>query len=147
MSEVKGCPMCGGKPALYKTKGWGKVYACHLGHATTGECDSEEAARVEWNTRPIEDAKDAEIETLRIQYDLAYESMVEARAEVDRLRGIIREAEWEYTIGEYDAYNDRTSLDKYECNNCGFVFLADMPRSHAKTCPFYQWEGGSNETS
>lgn len=63
-------------------------------------------------------------------------------AEIERLRGIIRMAEWKYTIGEYDAYNDRTPPDKYECLNCGFVFLADMPRSHAETCPFYQWEGG-----
>lgn len=76
MSELKGCPMCGGKPALYKTKGWGMVYACHLGHATTGECDSEEAARVEWNTRPIEDwlraeltAAQSEIERLRSELD------------------------------------------------------------------------------
>lgn len=69
--------MCGGKPALYKTKGWGRVYACHLGHATTGECDSEEAARIEWNTRPIEDSLSAQLAA--------------ARVEIERLRAQIAE--------------------------------------------------------
>ena len=46
-----------------------------------------------------------------------------ARAEVERLRGIIRKAEW---IG-------------YNCEIC----YAEVGSDHAEYCPFYQWEGGA----
>ena len=69
--ELKSCPFCKSEPKLYKVKGGGKVYACPLGHATTGECSDEESARIEWNTRPIEDGLQKEIEQLKDALQLA----------------------------------------------------------------------------
>ena len=58
-----------------------------------------------------------------------------ARAEVERLRGIIREAEW----------SDMTMVD-----NRAYLFAPACPICetekgdvHAPHCPFYQWEGGA----
>ena len=69
-----------------------------------------------------------EINRLRAQ-------LTASQAEVERLRGIIRKAEWEITVG--------TVYTQYECPVCGCFNFEDEPREHFESCPFYQWEGGA----
>ena len=53
-------------------------------------------------------------------------------AEVERLRGIIRRAEWGKSV--------HTAWEKYQrCAICG----NKQSSGHDVNCPFYQWEGGA----
>ena len=69
-----------------------------------------------WNSRPLEDA---------------------LQAEVERLKGIIRKAEW------VTYYQDYPVSDSFRaCAVCDNDYLL----GHDPTCPFYQWEGGKAST-
>lgn len=56
MSELKPCPFCGGKNELKQERGYVDVCCALIGSTISID---------EWNTRPIEDALQAEIDRLQ----------------------------------------------------------------------------------
>jgi len=117
MSELKACPFCGGEPRLlYGLEGEYAVGCSNDNCEFCGE-DSRDNQKVitQWNTRPIEDALRAELAT--------------AQAEVERLRGIIRNVE-----------NLGFDWPGGECRECCDSHPGE---EHEPACSFYQWEGGA----
>jgi len=122
--------------------------------------DDDEAIEA-WNTRPLEDALRAELEFAkndlatrltelaaaqaeneRLQKEmdaivsldeLMVDKCQQIKAENERLKGIIREAEFSTDL--------QTSVDSFVaiCPICS----AEYSWGHNNDCPFYQWEGGA----
>ena len=112
--EWKPCPFCGGTA----TTSWygNKVdihcdnESCPAMNVDIGDLPYSDAVKA-WNTRPIEDAKDAEIA---------------------RLKEIIRKAEWLWYRQDYPV------PDTFQACQ---IFHNDYLLGHATDCPFYKWEG------
>lgn len=66
--KLKPCPFCGGKAGIQSAFGQHKVICLSCGVVSETHDEKEKAIEV-WNSRPIEDEKDAEIARLRDALD------------------------------------------------------------------------------
>jgi NMD protein affecting ribosome stability and mRNA decay len=151
MSELKACPFCGNQSAVMD---WLPSLSGIVEYPFCEYCGAQCETAELWNTRPIEDGLRAELAAAQAASDKRGEIAQEyylricnlegelagtqvernnARAEVERLRGIIREAEFSTDL--------QTSVDSFVaiCPICS----AEYSWGHNNDCPFYQWEGGA----
>jgi hypothetical protein len=80
MSELKKCPWCETEPELIEYKNSRhkrlKYYACPHGCCATPHFEFEEEAREYWNTRPLEDALQAQLDDMKRRLKEAYDEII-----------------------------------------------------------------------
>jgi len=69
---------------------------------------------------------------------LAKKEIADLRAEIARLKAIIREVEW---VWDSEGYNPLTDTEMPESYECTFCHAKSPEDNHAESCPFYKWEG------
>ncbi|WP_277657230.1 Lar family restriction alleviation protein [Seleniivibrio woodruffii] len=133
MSKLKPCPFCGGVPTISETEGCDYTIQCACcGLSLLDDMDwdgigydARQNVIDKWNTRPIEDAQSAEIETLKakvaelgtflhnekVRADAYMELTTELKAENSRLRE---------ALGKYIT-TYKSSCDEWFCLNCGIT--------------------------
>ena len=129
MSELKACPFCGNQSAVMD---WLPSLSGIVEYPFCEYCGAQCETAELWNTRPIEDGMRSQVDAMREHYHQMSHQLIEAQAEIEQLRGIIRTAEYADRYGDDE---DDTPI----CPLCG----VSSSQEHQYFCPFYQWEGGA----
>lgn len=108
MSDLKPCPFCGNQARLVRRNGITLVW-CKKCETGTGLCVGD-GAITKWNTRPAEDAKDAEIARLK--------SIIEelTKPRTDKMKEAVQTARKEVFIGKDTNAPDTNVGTKGEIN-------------------------------
>ena len=137
---------CSGMTPMFETqedaiKSWNEPTEEQMLRAELADLRADRDSESRWAAQYLSERDEAraEVDKLRIQYDLAYELAMDereggkkARAEVERLRGIIRKVEWCVI-----AFTPRAS--PVLCPAC----QKSIAEGHDESCILYQWEGGA----
>lgn len=104
--ELKACPFCGGK-----------VVRDFVNDSYTADvdCDNCESFRMDdewWNTRPIEDAKDAIIDSLRVELKVSDQWIEIHYKEVQSLKGKLKKATYSHNNQGEKMLSDAKTIDE-----------------------------------